>query len=552
VTSIDSYAFSGCSSLKKVIVPDIAAWCNISFGSLNANPLFYAEHIYSDENTEITDLVIPNSVTSIGRYAFYGCTNLSSISLPNSIRYIYSKAFDNTLWYNNQPDGVLYLGNYVYGYKGQMSEGTSVVLKEGSTMISYAAFDGCSRLTSITIPNSVTSIGDYAFRGCSSLASIIVSNNVTHIGDYAFDGTPWLKNQPDGLLYIGKIAYKFIGTMPANASVVIKDGTTQIANKAFSGCSGLKFITIPNSVTSIGEEVFKDCSNLASITIPNSVTRIGYSAFSGCRVLSSINIPDGVTSIGRETFKDCSNLASITIPNSVTRIDYSAFENCRVLSSINIPDGVTTIESRTFRGCYGLTSVSIPNSVTNIMGDAFYGCSDLPSVTIPNGVTNIGEYAFYGCSGLTSITIPDGVPGVNYGTFQNCSGLTNVIIGCNVKYLGGEAFDWCNSVKELICLPTTPPDCYNGSNLAGINKSECILKVPIGSKQAYQDAEYWNKFQLIVEADVTAIGSIRADEPADGKIESIYDINGSRRSSLQRGINIIRMSDGTTKKVVAK
>ena len=248
VTSIGNDAFNGCSSLKKVIVPDIAAWCNISFDGEDANPLYYAKHIYSGENTEITDLVIPNSVTSIGGsafkncinltsiiipnsvtsigssafsgcngltsitipnsvtsiggYAFYGCTNLSSISLPNSIRYIFSKAFDNTLWYNNQPDGVLYLGNYVYGYKGQMSEGTSVVLKEGSTMISYAAFDGCSRLTSITIPNSVTSIGDYAFRGCSSLASIIVSNNVTHIGDYAFDGTPWLKNQPDGLLYI--------------------------------------------------------------------------------------------------------------------------------------------------------------------------------------------------------------------------------------------------------------------------------------------------------------------------------------------------------------
>ena len=274
-----------------------------------------------------------------------------------------------------------------------------------------------------------------------------------------------------------------------------------------------------------------------------------------------VNIPssvtyDGktysVTSIGSYAFYNCSGLTSITIPNSVTRIDDDAFSGCSGLNSVTIPNSVTTIGSSAFRGCSGLTSVTIPNSVTTIGYCAFRECSDLPSVTIPNGVTNIGEYAFYGCSGLTSITIPDGVPGVNYGTFQNCSGLTNVIIGCNVKYLGGEAFDWCNSVKELICLPTTPPDCYNGSNLAGINKSECILKVPIGSKQAYQDAEYWNEFQLIVEADVTAIGSIRADEPADGKIESIYDINGSRRSSLQRGINIIRMSDGTTKKVMVK
>ena len=213
------------------------------------------------------NVVIPESVTyngntyfvtSIDSYAFYKCSGLTSVTIPNSV-----------------------------------------------TSIGNSAFYGCSSLTSITIPNSVTSIGNSAFYGCSSLTSITIPNSVTSIGYEAFDGTAWYNNQPDGLVYAGKVAYKYKGTMPSNTSIVIEEGTLGIAGGAFSGCSGLTSVTIPNSVTSIGSDAFRDCSGLTSVTIPNSVTSIGYDAFRDCSGLTSVTIPNSVTSIGYEAFYNC-------------------------------------------------------------------------------------------------------------------------------------------------------------------------------------------------------------------------------------------------------
>ena len=163
VTGIGREAFSDCYNLKKVIVNDIAAWCNISFASVS-NPLIYAQHLYSDNYTEITDLVIPNNVTSIGRYAFINCSNLTSVSIPNSVTSIGTCAFENCT-------GL-----------------TSIDIPSSVTSISEGAFSGCSGLTSVAIPNSVTTIGNWAFYECSSLASVTIPNSVTHIEGYTFEG----------------------------------------------------------------------------------------------------------------------------------------------------------------------------------------------------------------------------------------------------------------------------------------------------------------------------------------------------------------------------
>ena len=194
---------------------------------------------------------------------------------------------------------------------------------------------------------------------------------------------------------------------------------TSIGNSAFSNCSNLTSVTIPESVTTIGHWAFQGCRALTDIVIPNGVTVINQGVFSNCTSLKSVNIPDCVTSIGIAAFSNCSSLASVTIPNGVTDIGNVAFGYCRSLTSITIPEGITSICYGTFQICSSLTSVIIPNSVTRIDGEAFSGCSSLTSVTIPNGVTNIESYAFDGCNSLTDVyCYAAEPPGVNT-SFEN-------------------------------------------------------------------------------------------------------------------------------------
>ena len=254
----------------------------------------------------------------------------------------------------------------------------------------------------------------------------------------------------------------YSGDIVIPESVPYEDVTynvTSIGYYAFSDCSGLTSVTIPNSVTSIGYYAFYYCSGLTSVTIPNSVTSIGSGAFYGCSGLTSVTIPNSVTSIGDAAFYGCSCLTSITIPNSVTSIGGSAFRDCSGLTSITIPNSVTSIASSAFSGCSGLTSITIPNSVTSIGSEAFYGCSGLTSVTIPNSVTSIGSGAFSGCSGLTSIKVEDN--NAKYDSRNNCNAIiekssNTLIVGCkntiipnSVTSIGGSAFRDCSGLTSI-------------------------------------------------------------------------------------------------------
>ena len=249
---------------------------------------------------------------------------------------------------------------------------------------------------------------------------------------------------------------------------------TSIGVSAFSGCSSLTSITIPNSVTSIGNWAFSGCSSLTSITIPNSVTAIGNYAFSSCSSLTSIELPTSVTSIGSYAFYGCSSLTSLEVPNSVTSIGSGAFYGCSGLTSVELPNSVTSIGSGAFSGCSGLTSIEIPSSVTSIDDTAFFNCSSLDIVTIyskkvcrkfwggyndsvtnpstliiKDSVTYIDHNAFYGCSSLTSITIPNSVTSIGNYAFYGCSSLTSVTLPNTLYYLGNNAFCNCSSLLSV-------------------------------------------------------------------------------------------------------
>ena len=310
-------------------------------------------------------------------------------------------------------------------------------------------------------------------------SSISDFNNYVN-GDVVIPSTVTYNGTTYSVTSIGKSAFSGCSSL---TSVTIPNSVTSIGISAFSDCSGLTSITIPNSVTSIGKSAFSDCSSLTSVTIPNSVTSIGGSAFLGCIGLTSVTIPNSVTSIRDNAFYGCSGLTSVTIPNSVTSIGENAFSGCSGLTSVTIPTGVTSIGVGVFSNCSDLTSinvasgnthyssidgvlyncvqdtlilcpeaktlVTIPNSVTAIGDQAFAGCRGLTSVTIPNSVTSIGDWAFY-VSGLTSVTIGNGVTSIGDRAFMFCSSLTSVTIGDNVTAIGDWAFYNCYRLTSII------------------------------------------------------------------------------------------------------
>ena len=574
VTTIESSAFSGCSGLTSITIPNsvtsIETYAFADCSGLTSitipNSVTSIETYAFADCSGLTSITIPNSVTSIGNYAFKNCSGLTSVTIGNGVTSMGSHVFDGTAWFNNQPDGLVYAGKIAYEYKGtKPNDGTSIVLKDGTLGIADYAFDHCTGLTSVTIPNSVTSIGGHAFYDCDGLTSITIPNSVTSIGNEAFDGTAWFNNQPDGLVYAGKIAYEYKGPKPNyGTSIVLKDGTLGIADLAFDHCTGLTSIDIPNSVIKIGECAFLDCRGLTSVTVeatnpplcglgmPNyniplyvpagsidaykaadewkkftniqAIPATG-SLVDGDFVFSDdkkttllayignggdVTIPSSVTSIGDYAFYR-SGLTSVTIPNSVTSIGKLAFASCSGLTSVTIPNSVTSIGDSAFYNCTELTSITIPNSVTSIGYKAFHNCSGLTSVTIPSSVTSIGNEAFENCSGLTSVTIPSSVTSIGNEAFHNCSGLTSITIPNSVTSIGYGAFFGCNNIETANINSQAALDAFNFTRkLRGITLGDKITSI---GDEAFKECS--GLTSITIPNSVTSIG-YRAFYRCDG------------------------------------
>lgn len=309
VTKIEENAFSGCSGLTKVNISDLDAWFKISFsGSSASNPLYYAHHLYLN-NTELTEITIPSSITKINANVLAGASAITSVTIPDGVTSIESSAFYGCsgLTSITIPSSVKNIGNNAFsGCSGL----TSINIPNGVTSIGSSTFYNCSNLTSITIPDSVTSIGSHAFYNCSALTSITIPSRVTSIGISVFSGCnalatltiPFVGGSSSSNTYLGYIfgasSYSNNSSyVPSSLKTVVVTNSSSIPSYAFYGCSGLTSITIPNSVTSIGVYAFYGCSGLTSITIPSSVTSIGYDAFENCTAMTKIYIPSSVTTI---------------------------------------------------------------------------------------------------------------------------------------------------------------------------------------------------------------------------------------------------------------
>ena len=377
VTSIGDKAFEDCKSLTSIEIPN-------SVTSIGSSAFEYC--------TSLTSIEIPTSVTRIGAYVFNDCNSLTEIKVAEDNKnysseegVLFNKDKTEIIKYpegktDNSytiPNSVTSIGSWAFYNCTSL---TSVTIPDSVTSIGSYAFEVCTSLTSVTIPDSVTSIENMAFHYCTSLASVTIGNSVTSIGHMVFDycnSLTEIKVAKDNKNY------------GSEEGVLFNKDKTEII-KYPEGKTDNSY-TIPNSVTSIEDYAFYYCKSLTSIEIPDSVTSIGAGAFYNCKSLTSIEIPDSVTSIEWDAFRACTSLTSIVIPDSVTSIGESAFESCTSLASIEIPNSVTSIKYRAFYYCTSLASIEIPNSVTSIGWDAFKDCKSLTKLYIPKTIIQMGK-----------------------------------------------------------------------------------------------------------------------------------------------------------------
>ena len=452
VTSIGSAAF-WYNKMTSITIPN-------SVKSIGSNAFCYCD--------ELTSINIPSSVESIGRSVFSECKKLTEISVDSNNPYftvedgvVFNKDKSILLFCLGTktgeyiiPNTVKSIGDFAFDCCRKL---TSIIIPNTVTSIGDYVFDACFALSSIIIPNSVTSIGNGAFRD-SHITSITIPSSVTNIGYGAFE---WVNNVVNLSSVTSEDNWGAKSYTSGSDFVFSEDGKTLIKYKGSS-----RDVYIPSTVTSIGDGAFQNHTEIASVYIPNSVESIGSGAFQYCDGLETVTIPESVKSIGNEAFIGCKNLKSIEIPNTVTTIGIWTFGNSG-LQSFTIPPSVTSIGESAFYGCKDLTSIDISNSVKSIGSQAF-AYSGLKSVYIANSVTYVAPMAFYGCniktlnyntnavnsqfaksSSLETVNIGDLVTEIAYCAFQNCTCLTKVNIGKSVEKIGDYAFKGCSSLSSI-------------------------------------------------------------------------------------------------------
>ena len=295
-------------------------------------------------------------------------------------------------------------------------------------------------------------------------------------------------------------------------------------NRGYGTEGKLSVLDLSEAKIVAGGDYYYD-DNLFNNKVYTSNDEIGEYAFYGCSGLTSLTLPAGITSIGDDTFYGCSGLTSLTLPAGITSIGEYAFYGCSGLTSLTLPAGITSIGDDTFYGCSGLTSLTLPAGITSIGEYAFSRCSGLTSLTLPAGITSIDKYAFSGCSRLTSLTLPAGITSIGEFAFSYCSGLTSIYVYAEkVPRIGRYAFEGCASRK-------------------------CTLYVPKGTYDNYRLSEF-GYFENIVEFDATGID--KTTTSTDVEEVSRYSLNGQRLAVPVKGLNIVKYSDGTVRKVVVK
>ena len=613
VTSIEYGAFSGCSSLLAYrLNSDYTAYVYDAGNSIiTANipeKITYEGKYYTVTSIgerifmgcgSLTSVVIPNSITSIGEKAFWQCGSLHSITIGSGVQSIAETAFAVTSNYSYgrtyytyiRPEKVIWLGNTppegyenVIGKYNYVSNDSFTVLNNTRVypfLSSMFEKDGIKYVPVNPSERTCDAI-DCAYD--STAANINIGKTVNYKGvklavndirPYTCYGNKYVKSVkvdyggaiPENTFYdceaittaditakvIGVSAFENCATKEP-AKFEIKADT--IGDNAFTGCSKLEDAVLGASLKSVGNSAFNDCASLKGITIPDSVASIGGNCFSWCKSLAYAKIGAGISVIPNETFNNCKSLPEITIPKTVDSIGDYVFYGCTSLADVTIADRETELKlgsngsSPMFSSC-PLKSVYIGGNITYGITDGdgyspFYRNTSLETVRITDRETEISENEFYGCTSLKSVSMGDGIDTIGRYAFSGCSALESFSFGTGLKSIGDEAFSDCTGMKKLVSKTAVPPVCGSQA-LDDINKWECTLYVPQASLEDYKSAAQWKEF-FFLETGIKDVPNTSSSATESAR----YSTDGTRIASPQKGINIIRMSDGTVKKVLVK
>ena len=595
VTSIGYDAFEGCSSLASVVIPS-------SVTSIGSNAFSGCSSLYSvtvgsgvqsiaaSAFTDFNGYIQPEKVIWLGntppegyeyvegRYnyvsngSFAGLSNtkvypfLSSMFEKDGIKYVpvnpsertcdaIDCEYDSTAANISIEETVNYKGVELavkdirpctcYGNKYVKS-----VKVDYGGAIGNSAFYACYSVASVDI--AATKIGSMAFYDCGAMT--IAKINADTIGSSAFYGNSAVTEAKITAKTIGASAFENSATKnPAKFEVKADN----IGDNAFTGCSKLEGVVLGESLKSVGNSAFEDCASLKGITIPDSVTSIGGRCFQGCKSLAYAKIGTVVSVIIHdEAFSNCKSLPEIIIPKTVERIGNNVFAGCYALADVTIADRETELKlgsngsNPMFSSC-PLKSVYIGGNITygttaNDGYSPFYRNTSLETVRITDRETEISENEFYGCTSLKSVSMGDDIETIGRYAFSGCSALESFSFGTGLKSIGDEAFSDCTGMKKLVSKTAVPPVCGTQA-LDDINKWECTLYVPQESLDAYKSAAQWKEF-FFLETGIKNVPNTSSSATESAR----YSTDGTRIASPQKGINIIRMSDGTVKKVLVK
>lgn len=460
------------------------------------------QYLFHNGSTSITARIYLANITfaedakctSIGDYAFYNTSLLNNLVMPNTIKSVGNYAFRyvKEVTFSTALESI---GSYAFQGCGL----TKIELFEGLKTIGTGAFDGCEAVTTLSIPDSVTSIGAYAFEDLENLTAITIPKNIKSIGGNAFSGcdkvTTLNYNIEDATASISGVAFSGIGSQYSYKLVIgegvvkipssifqyaninevefkgnkletidtyafysskfqaltIPEGVETIGNYAFSECTKLETVSLPSTLTSVGDYAFQK-TKITSITINSNIT-FGVNVFDGCSAIQSVSILGGLTKIADSMFAGCTSLTTVALGDSVTSIGAQAFSGCTKLANLTLTNNIETISSSAFYNCQKLTKVTLPTSLKELGNSAFYNCSELTEVVMPDGVETMGTYIFESCSKLNKVNIPNGITEIPVGTFQLCSALQSVTIGSNITKISNYAFS--NTGLNSINIPNS-------------------------------------------------------------------------------------------------